>query len=156
MQFELMCCRGNTSGVSISSRNTYHSHRQRKSPQTLLVHSSMERMDVELEDRDQMTLRPPRRTKCRADGTFEFKDVYPGRYHVKADFRFGEPEQNREWRVDVPVIRVPQQISGIDIRFGRQEEISSYLLQPTGWNASESYRAYIAICLSRLLIILYG
>lgn len=112
----------------------------------------MEGMDVELEDRDRMTLRPTRRTKCRADGTFEFKDVYPGRYHVKADFRFDEPEQSREWRAEVPVIRVPRQKSGTIIKVrstgGSFLKSEARRLLGVEWIVI----ALITICISALLI----
>jgi hypothetical protein len=39
----------------------------------------------------------------------------PGRYHVVVDFGFEEPDQSREWKAEIPVIRAPEKTTGIVI-----------------------------------------
>jgi hypothetical protein len=74
---------------------------------------SFEKIIVMLSDRDQMTHLPSRYTYCRSNGTFEIRDVYPGRYHVELRLRFDETNSDRVWKAEVPVIRIAEQTEGI-------------------------------------------
>ncbi len=74
-----------------------------------------EQIKVVLEDRDPMTNCPTRYAECRSDGSFQIEKVYPSRYHAVVDFGFEEMDQSREWKAEIPVIRVPEQTTEIVI-----------------------------------------
>jgi hypothetical protein len=75
----------------------------------------VEQIKVILEDRDPMTNCPTRYAECRSDGSFQIENIYPSRYHVVVKFGFEEPDQSREWKAEIPVIRVPEQTTEIVI-----------------------------------------